>query len=140
MTPQHIQLVQNSIPAIAPVADEVAATFYRTLLTRNPGLAPLFARTDMAAQGKALMGMIVWAVQRLNNVDELLPQLRALGQRHVRYGVRTEHYAQVGDALLATLHSMLGAQFTPELREAWTAVYGVVAQTMGEGERVVQTA
>ena len=40
------------------------------------------------------------------------------------------HYDTVGAALLDTLQTGLGAAFTPELlREAWTAMYTLVATT-----------
>jgi hemoglobin-like flavoprotein len=38
----------------------------------------------------------------------------------------------VGQALLSTLETGLGSGFTPEVREAWTEVYGVLAATMQE--------
>ena len=49
--------------------------------------------------------------------------LLQLGVRHAGYGVQPAHYDTVGAALLDTLQADLGAAFTPELREAWTAMY-----------------
>jgi hemoglobin-like flavoprotein len=56
--------------------------------------------------------------------------VKAFGRRHVTYGVRPEHYYTVGAALLWTLEQRLGAAFTPAVREAWVAAYGVLANTM----------
>ena len=42
------------------------------------------------------------------------------------------HYATVGGALLLTLEQGLGDAFTPEVHEAWTAVYGLISRTMIE--------
>jgi hemoglobin-like flavoprotein len=44
--------------------------------------------------------------------------------------VQAEHYATVGAALLKTLEQGLGDDFTPPVREAWAAVYGLVADVM----------
>ncbi|MFL6651077.1 MAG: globin domain-containing protein, partial [Sulfurifustaceae bacterium] len=55
-----------------------------------------------------------------------------LGRRHVRYGVQPSHYDTVAAALLWTLEQGLGADYTPETREAWTAVYTLLAGTMKE--------
>jgi hemoglobin-like flavoprotein len=44
--------------------------------------------------------------------------------------VRDEHYATVGAALLWTLEKGLGAEFTPELRDAWTQTYTTLADAM----------
>ena len=62
------------------------------------------------------------AIAALDTPAALLPSLRALGRRHVRYGVRAEHYAPVGAALLETLRAALGSQWTPAAAAAWTAV------------------
>ena len=53
-----------------------------------------------------------------------------LGRRHVGYGVADEHYDTVGAALLWTLEKGLGRAFTPEVKDAWATVYGVLATTM----------
>jgi hemoglobin-like flavoprotein len=76
------------------------------------------------------MDMIGTAVNSLNALDQLIPAVTDLGRRHVAYGVTDEHYASVGSALLWTLERGLGADFTPEVKEAWTTVYGVLADTM----------
>ncbi len=39
----------------------------------------------------------------------------------------------VGQALLWTLGQGLGEEFSPEVKEAWTAFYGIVATKMKEG-------
>jgi hemoglobin-like flavoprotein len=44
--------------------------------------------------------------------------------------VKPEHYDTVAAALLWTLEQGLGDGFTPDVREAWTTVYGVLATTM----------
>ena len=85
---------------------------------------------DMSEQRKKLMQMLTAAVKGLPRLDRLVPVVEDLGRRHVGYGVRDEHYETVGAALLWTLEKGLGAAFTPDVREAWTAVYGVLASTM----------
>ena len=63
-------------------------------------------------------------------IDQIVPAVRALGARHVGYGVRAEHYAVVGTALLWTLEQGLGAAFTPAVRDAWAAAYRALAGVM----------
>jgi len=64
---------------------------------------------------------------------ELLTHTRALGARHVGYGVRVADYRTVGDALLAALAAVLGDSFDTPTREAWILAYNLVAETMLEG-------
>lgn len=137
MTPHQIQLVRSSFAKLAPVATEAAQLFYANLFNDDPSLRRLF-RGDMTAQGERLMTMIGAAVSQLERPHTLLPVLRSLGARHAGYGVRDEHYATVGGALLRTLEQGLGEAFTPEVRSAWAAVYDLVSRTMIEAAAAVE--
>ena len=46
----------------------------------------------MKAQGKRLMDMLGAAVGMLDDTEKLLPILKELGGRHVKYGVEQTHY------------------------------------------------
>jgi hemoglobin-like flavoprotein len=127
----EITLVKDTFRQIVPIAPQAAALFYARLFELDPTLRPLF-RGDMQEQGRKLMTMIATAVAALEHVDSLLPALRQLGARHVGYGVREEHYATVGAALLWTLEKGLGPDFTPAVKSAWTATYTLIATTMIE--------
>jgi methyl-accepting chemotaxis protein len=69
-----------------------------------------------------------------------MPALTAMGQRHATYGVRTEHYAAVGQCLLATLADVAGDVWSPELEGAWTRAYTFAAGAMVQGASQAQTA
>lgn len=134
MTPMQKTLVQQSFKQVVPIAETAATIFYERLFATTPDVLPLF-KSDLTEQKKKLVQMLAYCVGKLDAPDELLPAVRALGQRHVGYGVASEHYDSVGAALLWTLQTGLGAAFTPEVKDAWTAVYGVLAATMQEGAR-----
>ena len=127
-------LVQDSFATIATIADDAAILFYQRLFELDPSLRPLF-RGDMAEQRKKLMQMIAAAVKGLDRLEQLVPAVRDLGRRHGGYGVVDRHYETVGEALLWTLEMGLGRGFTPELKEAWAAVYTLLATTMKEAAR-----
>lgn len=112
-----------------PIADTAAKLFYGRLFELDPELRPLF-KSDITEQGRKLMQMIQLAVRGLNDLPALVPAVEQLGRRHVDYGVRNKDYETVGTALLWTLEKGLGEGFTPEVREAWTAVYTLLAGTM----------
>jgi hypothetical protein len=52
------------------------------------------------------------------------------GRQHAKFGVRPAQYAAFGEALIWSFERQLGAAFTPELREAWRALYDVVQEQM----------
>lgn len=129
MTPEHIAVVQESFQKVATIADQAAAMFYKNLFILDPRLRGLFP-SDMQAQGRKLMHMLGLAVHGLKNPDTLIPAVQELGRRHVAYGVEEKHYEAVGNALMLTLKQGLGAEFTPQVKEAWLATYELLSGVM----------
>jgi hemoglobin-like flavoprotein len=134
LTAAQKTLVQDSFATIAPIADDAAALFYRRLFEIDPSLESMF-RGDMKEQRRKLMQMLTAAVKGLDRLDQLVPVVQDLGRRHAHYGVADAHYDTVGAALLWTLEKGLGSAFTPETREAWATVYGLLATVMKEAAR-----
>jgi hemoglobin-like flavoprotein len=137
MNPEQIMLVQTSFVLVMPIADTAAALFYQRLFELDPSLRPMF-RGDIQEQGRKLMSMLKIAVNGLTRLDQLVPAVRELGQRHARYGVRDEHYDTVAAALLWTLGQGLGVAFTPEVEQAWVAAYTLLAGTMKAAAEMVE--
>jgi len=134
LTAAQKTLVQTSFATIIPIADDAAALFYQRLFELDPSLQAMF-RGSMIEQRKKLMQMLTAAVKGLDRLEQLVPVVQDLGRRHANYGVAEAHYDTVGAALLWTLEMGLGTAFTAETREAWTAVYGLLATTMKDAAR-----
>ena len=127
LTAEQKMLVQTSFVKVAVIADQAAELFYKRLWEIDLTTKPLFAKTEMKTQGAKVMQMIGTAVGALNSLDLLVPAVEALGKRHLAYGVTKEQYESVGQALIWTLEQGLGADFTPEVKDAWVEVYGILS-------------
>jgi hemoglobin-like flavoprotein len=136
MTPHQVQLIRGSWQKVVPIQDQAAELFYGKLFQLEPALKPLF-KGDMKEQGRKLMTMLNTVVTQLERLDTLVPAVQGLGKRHAGYGVKPEHYAAVGSALLWTLDAGLGDAFTGEVRDAWAAAYGVLAGVMSDAAATV---
>jgi len=132
MTPEQVDLVQRSWRSVLPVGDTAAQLFYGRLLSLDPALQSLF-RHDMREQGRNLTSMISVAVGSLSRPERITLAVQQLGKRHAAYGVEPRHYDLVGAALLWMLDHVLREAFTPPVRDAWTAVYELLATTMQAG-------
>ena len=132
MTPEQITLVQSSFERLGPQLPAMATRFYQELFARDPALRPLFT-TPLAKQEVRFAEKLTEIVRAMPRLDELLIHTRALGARHVGYGVRAVDYRTLGDALLAALAAVLGDSFDVCTREAWALAYNLVAETMLEG-------
>lgn len=129
MTPHQIELVQSSFAKVVPIADQAAAIFYARLFELAPEVRALF-KGDMVEQGRKLMTMLGGVTRLLTRLDELVPIAQRLAERHVAYGAQAAHYTVVGEALIDTLDKGLGAEFTPEVRQAWETAYATLSSVM----------
>lgn len=128
---QQITIVQQTFALAQLDADALAQRFYARLFALDPSLRAMFP-SELAEQRRKLMATIGIAVAGLRRPEGLLPTLRQLGERHAGYGVRDEHYALVGQALLNTLADHFGAAYTPQVAEAWSAAYALLSGVMQE--------
>ena len=129
MTPDQVQLVQQSFSKVVPIADQAAILFYDRLFEIAPQVKAMFP-ADMTEQRKKLIGMLAAVVNGLGDLPSILPAASALAKRHVAYGAKAAHYPVVGTALLWTLEKGLGEAWTPEVAAAWTTAYGTLSGFM----------
>ena len=129
LTKRDIEIVQSDWEKVEPVAETAARLLYDRLFVLDPSARSLFP-ADIADQRRKLVRMIGAAVYGLANPEILMPLVRFLGRKHVRFGVRDEHYDTVGAALLWTLKQELGPAFGPESEAAWSRVYAVLVEAM----------
>lgn len=132
MTPEQIQLVQNSWQQVVPIASQATEMFYQRLFQIAPHTRSLFGG-DIKEQGKKLATLLTTVVKGLNKLDSLELAVWQLGRRHTAYGVSNDLYQPVAEALLWTLKEGLGAQFTPQVEAAWVAAYTLLATVMQAG-------
>ena len=123
------ELVQITFARLAVMPEVAGALFYERLFTTNPNFRPLF-KNDMRVQVGRLMTMLTMVVYNLHQPGELLPTIRDLAVRHVKYGVKLTDYDALRQALLWTLEQALGEDFTATVREAWTVCYDELRSEM----------
>lgn len=137
VSPQHKYLIRKSFAALEAHGPVPGLVFYRRLFEIQPGLKAMFT-SDIGQQAAKLMDMLGALIASLDRTAALETELRMMGARHAEYGVKPEHYDLVGQALLGMLAEMLRGDFTPEAREAWTTLYGAVAEAMMAGAQPVK--
>lgn len=135
MTPTQIDLIRSSWARLAWQSSQLVASFHVHLFNVDHEAQSLFVG-DRGAKVTGMMKVIDVAVGLLDQWELFVRALRDFGQRHVGYGVQEVHYLGFGEALMLTLGEFLGPEFTPETRDAWTAFYGRMTQSMIEGSRI----
>ena len=138
MTPDQVYLIRKSFAELSRHDHVAALVFYRRLFEIDPSLRQLFT-ADIEEQSRKLLDMLAALIAMLERPVGLDMELRAMGARHRDYGVKDEHYATVGQALVDMLGEVLDKRFTPEVRTAWVALYGAVEALMKKGAAEAET-
>lgn len=129
MNARQVALVQASFEKAAVLGGQVADIFYNELFSIDPSLRVMF-KDDMHEQKKKLLTTLGFIVRSLHAPEKILKSAQTLALKHVDYGVKPEHYTLVGNALLRTLKKGLGAQYTPDVNDAWVEAFRALAKVM----------
>ncbi len=132
MNEQQIDLVQRAWDQLSYNRDQFAQDIYASLFRHNPGLRTMFSLPpERLTQnlGRTLNTILT----SLHDLDSIRFIIVSLGAQHYRYGVQPEHFAILKAALTEGLQQHLGQQLTPELAEAWSQAYDLIAGLMQEG-------
>jgi hemoglobin-like flavoprotein len=127
------ELLESSFQAVVLHGEAFVTAFYERLFTRFPETRALFAATDMLEQRKKLQQSLALIVEHMQCPEVLSDMLKQLGQRHVSYGVRPEHYSLVGAVLLETFADFLGKHWTQAHQDAWVKGYQAVSSLLLQG-------
>ncbi len=139
ITPTQIELVQDSFAIVVPRAAVIARMFYDRLFEIRPDFRVMFP-TDMETQRSKLVVTLATVVQSLHQLDDIIEDVRKLGQRHVAYDVADEDYLPVGEALIWTLEAGLGDAWNEEVKDAWIAAYTLLSNAMTEAAAEIRAA
>lgn len=124
-----IALVQHSLALLRRELPPGDTRFYDRLFRRNPELRPLF-REDIAGQGMRFMTTLGVITDALTTPSVFDAEISRLAEGHAALGVKAQHFAPMGDALLDTFADVLGPRFTSEMREAWGRAFAMIAAEM----------
>jgi len=129
LTAKQELLIRQSLESLAEFSDSVPLLFYDRLFELDPGARQLF-RIPIEQQAQKFMKMLTTIVEMLDRFDELRPQLKDLGRRHVSYGVYPAQYRTLKEALLWAIAQVLEEEFDSETRAAWDKLLTTVSEAM----------
>ena len=134
LTPRQKRLIQTSFESIKQYSTATTKLFYGRLFELRPDLRPMF-KTGLEEQSQKILDTLVVIVEALDEFEALRPRLLELGQKHVTYGAKPEHYEVVRSALLWAIGHALEGEFDRETKTAWHQMLSAVAATMIEGSK-----
>ena len=132
MTPEQVALVQRTATRLERHGDRFAQAFYDHLFEQRPSARCLFPE-DLFPQRGRLLAEILEMAAAAGDLPRFLDRARGLGRRHHAYGVRSDDYPVVGDALIAALAEVIAPDWDTEVEAAWRRTYCLISEAMLEG-------
>lgn len=121
--------LQASLYYLLKDEDLFASLFYSKVFEKAPHIKSLFKK-NMIDQGRLLTHMLGGVVYALSRPEFLKTGLKKLGQNHINYGVKAEHYPIVKEAILETIEETLGEDKTEKSIAAWNSALDFILDAM----------
>ncbi len=133
-------VIEATLPVIGARIGEITPKFYDRLFAAHPELLDgVFSRANQrdGSQQQALAGSIAAFATHLIEHPGGLPEavLSRIAHKHGSLGVTEAQYQIVYDHLFAAIADDLGEMATPEVVDAWSEVYWLMADALIRLER-----
>jgi nitric oxide dioxygenase len=128
-------VIEATLPLVGSRIGEITPKFYNRLFAAHPELLDgLFSRSNQRSgnQQQALAGSIAAFASHLVNNPGTLPEavLSRIAHKHASLGITDPQYQVVYEHLFAAIADDLAEVITPEIAEAWTEVYWLMADAL----------
>lgn len=128
-------IIEATLPLVGSRISAITVDFYNRLFAAHPELLDgLFSRSNQRSgeQQRALAGSIAAFATHLINNPDTLPEkvLSRIAHKHASLGITEEQYGVVYEHLFAAIAADLAEVITPEIAEAWTEVYWLMADAL----------
>ena len=135
LSDKSFPVIEATLPLVGSRIGEITPKFYARLFEAHPELMDgLFSRSNQRAgnQQQALAGSIAAFASHLVSNPGTLPEtvLARIAHRHASLGITEPQYQVVYEHLFAAIADDLAEVITPEIAEAWTEVYWLMADAL----------
>ncbi|WP_156289958.1 NO-inducible flavohemoprotein [Oceanobacillus salinisoli] len=134
---QTIDIVKSTVPVLQEFGTTITKRFYETMFENHPELKNIFNQTNQRKgnQPKALANAVLAAAKYIDNLEEILPAVKQIAQKHRSLNIKPEQYPIVGENLLFAIKDVLGDAATDDIINAWANAYEVIADVFISVER-----
>lgn len=128
-------IIEATLPLVGSRIGTITVDFYNRLFAAHPELLDgLFSRSNQRSgdQQRALAGSIATFATHLIDNPGTLPEkvLSRIAHKHASLGITEDQYGVVYEHLFAAIAADLADVITPEIAEAWTEVYWLMADAL----------
>lgn len=132
LTDAQEAIIEQTAPVVAEHLEAITQRFYPLMFERYPEVSAFFNQKHQGSgdQPRALAQAVLAYVQLRRTPGAASEALSTAVHKHVSLGIQPEHYPIVGECLLAAVAQELGDAVTPEVADAWGALYQELADLL----------
>lgn len=132
-----IEIVKSTVPVLVEHGQAITTRFYTLLFENHPELLNIFnhANQKQGRQQIALAHAVLAAAAHIDHLEEILPDVKLISNKHRSLGIEPEQYPIVGENLLAAIKDVLGDAATDEILTAWGEAYQEIANVFIQIEK-----
>lgn len=129
LTESQIAIVKATAPVLKEHGTTITTVFYDNMIRENPELNNQFSTTSKLTgrQPRALANAVLAYATYIDDLGKLTHAVARIAHKHVSLQVTPEQYNIVGRYLIQAIGQVLGEAATPDIVDAWTTAYGVLA-------------
>lgn len=131
LPPEMLKRMVDSWQVFSQNKQEMGSIFYQTLFEKYPFVLPIFGRADMDYLSLHLFQSLEFLMRclRSERTNDLLMELRYLGQLHGSVGVPSCAYPAISDTMFVLFEKYV-PDFSLGLRQAWQTLFNRVTNIM----------
>ncbi|TDL98856.1 flavohemoprotein [Macrococcus brunensis] len=132
-------IVKATVPVLEQHGTEITSVFYAHMFEEHPELLNIFNKTNqkLGRQQTALAQTVLAAAKHIDHLEAIIPNVNQIAHKHRALEIKPEHYPIVGENLIYAIRKVLGEAATPEIINAWTEAYGVIADVFIQLEKAL---
>lgn len=139
LTEETKSIIKATIPVLEEHGDAITTAFYKHMFEEHPELLNIFNKTNqkLGRQQTALAQTVIAAAKHIDHLEAIIPNVNQIAHKHRALQIKEEHYPIVGENLIWAIGHVLGDAATPEIIDAWTKTYGVIADVFIQMEKAL---
>lgn len=129
ISPSQLAIIKATVPVLQAHGETITTVMYRNMIKAHPDLRNVFSHASQTtgAQPRALARAVLAYAMHIDDLPKLSHAIERIAQKHVSLFIRPDQYDIVATYLIGAIGEVLGDAATPEIVDAWTAAYGVLA-------------
>jgi len=137
LTAEQIAIVKSTAPVVKQHGRTITTTFYASMLGAHPELLNIFSVRNQhtGAQQAALADAVFAYAAHIDDLAALRGAVERIAHKHASLFVKPEQYAIVGEHLVGAFATVLGDALTDDVKDAWIAAYGQLADVFIQREK-----